>query len=255
MAPILKTSELSLHFGGVAALNLVSLEVEDKQVRSIIGPNGAGKTTLINVITGRLAASTGSVYYQGRDITSKSVHDRVRMGLCRTFQITSIFMGLTVFENVRIAKQAHLGGSWRIFSNRAGLKEVNRQTNAILERLDLMDMAKVPARNLSHGDQRVLEVAIALAGEPKALLLDEPAAGMSPTETEQISALIKELAEDLAVVLVEHDMEVVMSISDRITVLHQGGIIAEGLPEEISQNPQVKDAYLGSEEWAPLVNV
>ena len=255
MAPILKTSELSRHFGGVAALNLVSLEVEDRQVRSIIGPNGAGKTTLINVITGRLPASMGSVYYQGKNITGKPVHERVRMGLCRTFQITSIFMGLSVFENVRIAKQAHLGGSWRIFSSRTGLKEVNRQTYAILERLDLMDLAEVPARNLAHGDQRVLEVAISLAGEPKALLLDEPAAGMSPPETEQISALIKDLAQDLAVVLVEHDMEVVMSISDRITVLHQGGIIAEGLPGEISQNPQVKDAYLGSEEWAPLVSV
>jgi len=252
---ILTTSELCRYFGGVAALNLVNLEVEDRQVRSIIGPNGAGKTTLINVITGRLAASRGSVYYQGREITHKSVHERVRIGICRTFQITSIFMGLTVFENVRIAKQSHLGGSWRVWSSRSGLSEVNRQTNAILERLDLLDLAQVPARHLAHGDQRVLEVAIALAGDPRVLLLDEPAAGMSPTETEQISLLIKALAKDLAVVLVEHDMEVVMSISDRITVLHQGGIIAEGPPQEISKNPQVKDAYLGSEEWAPLVRI
>jgi ABC-type branched-subunit amino acid transport system ATPase component len=206
-------------------------------------------------MTGRRAASAGSVHYQGQEITHKSVHDRVRMGICRTFQITSIFMGLTAFENVRVAKKSHLGGSWRILSPRNSLSEVSRQAYALLERLDLLDLAQVPARHLAHGDQRVLEVAIALAGEPKVLLLDEPAAGLSPAETEQISLLITDLAKSLAVVLVEHDMEVVMSISDKITVLHQGGIIAEGPPQEISQNPQVKDAYLGSEEWAPLVRI
>ncbi len=253
MAPILSTRELSRHFGGVAALNLVTLDIEDKQVRSIIGPNGAGKTTLINVITGRLEASAGQVIYQGRDITRKPVHERVRLGLCRTFQITSIFMGLTVFENVRIARQAHLGGSLKVFTPRHGLKRVNQDTERILERVGLTDVAYQTASNLAHGDQRVLEVALALAGDPKVILLDEPAAGMSPTETDEISRLIRDLASEMAVVLVEHDMEVVMSISDTITVLHQGGVIAEGDPEEISQNQEVKDAYLGSEKWAPLV--
>ncbi len=253
MAPILSTRDLSRHFGGVAALNLVSLDIEDKQVRSIIGPNGAGKTTLINVITGRLEASGGKVIYQGQDITHKPVHERVRLGLCRTFQITSIFMGLTVFENVRIARQAHLGGSLKVFTPRHGLKRVNEDTERIIERVGLTDVAHQTASSLAHGDQRVLEVALALAGDPKVILLDEPAAGMSPAETEEISRLIRDLADEMAVVLVEHDMEVVMSISDTITVLHQGGVIAEGKPEEISQNQEVKDAYLGSEKWAPLM--
>jgi branched-chain amino acid transport system ATP-binding protein len=255
MPPILTTKELSRYFGGVAAVNLVSLEVEDNKVHSIIGPNGAGKTTLINVITGRLEASSGSVHYLDKDITHRQVHERVRLGICRTFQITSIFMGLTVYENVRIAKQTHQGGSLKVMSSRRSLKEVNQKTEAILERVGLTDVASTPAKNLAHGDQRLLEVAMALAGDPKVILLDEPAAGLSPTETDEISVLIKDLSQEMSVVLVEHDMEVVMSISDKITVLHQGGIIAEGLPAEISANQQVKDAYLGDEEWAPLVKV
>jgi ABC-type branched-subunit amino acid transport system ATPase component len=253
---ILSTHDLSRHFGGVAALNLVSLDIVDKQVHSIIGPNGAGKTTLINVITGLLEASGGKVVYQDKDITTRPIHDRVKMGLCRTFQITSIFMGLTVHENIRIAKQAQAGGSLRVLSRRENLKEVSQATEDIIRRVGLEDVADVPANCLAHGDQRVLEVAIALAGNPKLVLLDEPAAGMSPTETDQVSELIKSLGQEMAVVLVEHDMEVVMTISDRVTVLHQGGIIADGSPEEISNNEQVKAAYLGTEDsWAPLIDL
>jgi ABC-type branched-subunit amino acid transport system ATPase component len=253
---ILSTRDLSRHFGGVAALNLVSLDIVDKKVHSIIGPNGAGKTTLINVITGLLDASGGKVVYLDKDVTSRPVHDRVKMGLCRTFQITSIFMGLTVHENIRIAKQAQAGGSLRVFSSRQSLKDVNQATEDIIRRVGLEDVADVPAKNLAHGDQRVLEVAIALASNPKIVLLDEPAAGMSPTETDQVSELILSLGEEMAVVLVEHDMEVVMSISDRVTVLHQGGIIADSSPEEISENEEVKKAYLGTEEnWAPLIDL
>jgi len=255
MSNILSTHDLTRNFGGVAALNLVNLDISDKQVHSIIGPNGAGKTTLINVITGRLDASGGSVIYQGKDITNRPVHERVRLGLSRTFQITSIFMGLSVRENVRIAKQSQAGGNLRIFSHRNKLKQVNQATEAIIERVGLGDVAGVPAKNLAHGDQRVLEVAIALAGNPKLILLDEPAAGMSPTETDQISELISSLGQEMSVLLVEHDMEVVMSISHRVTVLHQGGIIADGTPGEISENDEVKRAYLGTEKWAPLVNL
>ena len=256
MDTILSTHDLSRHFGGVAALNLVSLDLNDKQVHSIIGPNGAGKTTLINVITGLLEASGGKVVYHGNDITNRPVHDRVKLGLCRTFQITSIFMGLSVHENIRIAKQAQAGGSLRVFSKRQSLKDVNEATEKIIERVGLEDVVDVPANCLAHGDQRVLEVAIALASNPKMVLLDEPAAGMSPTETDQVSELIKSLGQEMAVVLVEHDMEVVMSISDRVTVLHQGGIIADGTPEEISEDEQVKRAYLGTEDtWAPLIDL
>ena len=247
MSVILQTKNLYRHFRGVLATNDISAEFKDRQLKSIIGPNGAGKTTFINVITGRLPASSGRVIYQGQDVTNRPAHELVKLGICRTFQITSIFLGLSVFENVRIAAQAKKGGSHRVFSSKRSLGNVNEAAWAILERLDLREMAEVPARNLAHGDQRLLEVAMALAGEPKILFLDEPTAGMSPAETEQIARLIKALTDTISVVLVEHDMDVVMAISDEILVLHQGNIIGEGPPEAIQQNDAVKEAYLGRE--------
>jgi ABC-type branched-subunit amino acid transport system ATPase component len=247
MTVILQTQNLYRYFRGVMATNDINAEFKDRQLKSIIGPNGAGKTTLINVITGRLPASSGRVIYQGRDVTNKPAHELVKLGLCRTFQITSIFLGLSVFENVRIATQAKKGGSYRIFSSKRSLGDVNEAAWAILESLDLQEMAEVPARNLAHGDQRLLEVAMALAGGPKILFLDEPTAGMSPAETEQIAQLIKALTDRISVVLVEHDMDVVMAISDEILVLHQGNIIGEGPPEAIQRNEAVKEAYLGRE--------
>ncbi len=242
---ILHTEQLYRHFGGVVATNGVNIEFKKDRLKSIIGPNGAGKTTLINVITGRLPASSGAIVFQGRDVTDQPAHRLTRLGICRTFQITSIFMGLTVFENVRISKQMKRGGSFRIFSRKESLKQVNAKTWEILERLDLKEKAHVPSSNLAHGDQRLLEVAMALASEPKILFLDEPTAGMSPAETEHIAELIKDLSKGISVALVEHDMDVVMSISDEISVLHQGTIIAEGPPAEIQSNQGVKEAYLG----------
>jgi len=248
MAEILRADGLTRRFGGVTAVDGVSVAFEAKQLRSIIGSNGAGKTTLFNVLTGRLPASAGRVLFEGRDITNWPPHQIVRLGISRTFQQSSMFAGLTVFENVRIAVQARVGGSGRIFSSMVTLTGVNEKTWAILDQLGLAGHAQVPARALSHGDQRVLEVGIAVAGEPKILLLDEPTAGMSPSETERTAQLIRRLADEIAVVLVEHDMEVVMSISDRISVMHQGRIIAEGDPEEIQRNEQVREAYLGKED-------
>lgn len=248
MKEFLCTEDLCRHFGGVLATNRVCITIDESGLRSIIGPNGAGKTTFINVVTGRIPASSGKVNFKGRDITNKPTHQLVSLGICRTFQITSIFLNLSVFENVRIAKQARIGGSLRIFSNRQSLKQVSEETWAILERLGLQDLASQPAKNLAHGDQRILEVAIALAGSPKILFLDEPTAGMSPKETRHISELIRNLADEISVVLVEHDMDLVMSISDSISVLHYGSIIAEGKPEEIKNNPLVREAYLGKEE-------
>lgn len=245
MTTVLSTKGLHKHFGGVLAVNDVNAEFKANRLQSIIGPNGAGKTTFINVITGRLPASSGAVLFGNQDITNEPAHRLVRLGICRTFQITSIFMGLPVLENVRIAAQSNLGGSLKVFSKRASLKDVSTKTWEILDRLDLKDKADTPASNLAHGDQRLLEVAMALAGDPKILFLDEPTAGMSPAETEHVAQLIKGLTNTIAVVLVEHDMDVVMSISDEITVFNQGSVIAEGPPREIQDNDLVKEAYLG----------
>jgi branched-chain amino acid transport system ATP-binding protein len=248
MEAFLCTEDLCRHFGGVMATNCVCINIEENGLRSVIGPNGAGKTTFINIVTGRIPASSGKVFFQGKDITNKPTHELVKMGICRTFQITSIFQKLSVFENVRIAKQARLGGTLRIFSTKKSLRKVTEETWAILERLGLQDLAHQPAKNLAYGDQRVLEVAIALAGDPNILFLDEPTAGMSPAETKHISKLIKGLSEEISIVLVEHDMDMVMSVSDKISVLQYGSIIAEGKPEEIKSNPLVREAYLGKEQ-------
>ena len=248
MEAFLCTEDLCRHFGGVLATNCVCINIEESGLRSVIGPNGAGKTTFINIVTGRIPASSGKVFFQGKDITNKPTHELVKMGICRTFQITSIFQKLSVFENVRIAKQARLGGTLRIFSTKKSLRKVTEETWAILERLGLQDLAHQPAKNLAYGDQRVLEVAIALAGDPNILFLDEPTAGMSPAETRHISKLIKGLSEEISIVLVEHDMDMVMSVSDKISVLQYGSIIAEGKPEEIKSNPLVREAYLGKDQ-------
>jgi len=248
MESFLCTEDLCRHFGGVLATDCVCMDIRNNGLLSIIGPNGAGKTTFINVVTGRLPASSGKVLFQGRDITNKPTHQLVKMGICRTFQITSVFQDLSVFENVRIARQARKGGSLKIFSQKKNLKAVTRETWEILERLGLKDLAADPAKNMAYGDQRVLEVAIAMAGNPKILFLDEPTAGMSPAETRHIAELIRGLADDISIVLVEHDMDLVMSISDRISVLHYGSIIAEGEPGEIRNNSLVREAYLGKEE-------
>jgi branched-chain amino acid transport system ATP-binding protein len=245
---ILTIQNLYRHFGGVAAINGVNLAFSENELRSIIGPNGAGKTTLFNVITGKLSANSGQIVFRGQDITNRPPHEVVRLGICRTFQKSSIFPGLTVLENVRIARQIRVGGSRRIFAARDSLKTVQEETQAILERLGLRDKGKMLASSLSHGDQRLMEIGVALAGAPRLLLLDEPTAGMSPRETEQTMHLIRQLAKDVAVILVEHDMEVVMTISDKISVMHQGAIIAEGNPDEIQRNDQVREAYLGKED-------
>ncbi len=248
MAELLCTENLCRSFGGVMATNRVCFSVDNQGLTSIIGPNGAGKTTFINIVTGKIGASSGKIFFKGQEITNKPTHELVKMGICRTFQINSIFENLSVFENLRIARQAKDGGSLRIFSSKQNLKAVTEKTWALVEHLGLKDLAARPAKNLAYGDQRVLEVAIALAGDPKILFLDEPTAGMSPAETRQISKLIQELATEICVVLVEHDMDLVMSISDKITVLQYGCTIAEGTPEEIRNNQQVREAYLGKEE-------
>jgi branched-chain amino acid transport system ATP-binding protein len=248
MGTILRTEKLNRHFGGIRAVNDATITVEERTVKAVIGPNGAGKTTLFNVVTGRLPATSGNVFFQEEDISNRPVHELVRLGICRTFQINSLFLGSTVFENVRIARQVHSGQSHKIFSRRESLTEVNDSTLHILEQVALQDRARELASTLSYGDQRSLEVAIALAGEPRILLLDEPTAGMSQGETDRIIRLIEKLVEQITIVLIEHDVEMVLSISDSISVLHQGTVIAEGSPDEIRKNRLVREAYLGEEE-------
>ncbi|HSR11442.1 MAG TPA: ABC transporter ATP-binding protein [Thermodesulfobacteriota bacterium] len=245
---ILTIRNLHRHFGGVAAINGVNLDFAERELRSIIGPNGAGKTTLFNVITGKISAHSGSIVFHDRDITNRPPHEIVQAGICRTFQKSSFFPGLTTLENVRISRQTRLGGSHRFFTSRESLRGAREESLAILERLGLADKAGMPASNLSHGDQRLMEIGVALAGSPRLLLLDEPTAGMSPRETERTVCLVRDFAREVPVILVEHDMEVVMAISDQISVMHQGRIIAEGAPEEIKRNDQVREAYLGTED-------
>jgi branched-chain amino acid transport system ATP-binding protein len=247
MNSILNTKQLSKNFGGILALSNVNLKIKKNELKSLIGPNGAGKTTLFNVITGRIEPSSGQIYFLGKDITDLPIHQRSKLGICRTFQINSLFLGSTVFENVRIAKQAQKGGSNKIFSQVVDLQDINNETKNILENLGIIEKANQPVNALSYGDQRLLEIGIALAGDPKVLLLDEPVAGMSTVESKRVINLIREIAKNVTVVLVEHDMEVVMSISDSISVLHQGAIIAEGTPKEICNDKVVQKAYLGEE--------
>lgn len=245
MSVILQTKDLCKAFGGVQAVSLANINVMERQLKAVIGPNGAGKTTLYNVLTGLYPPTSGEIFFMGQNITHLRTHEIVKLGICRTFQINSLFVGASAFENIRIASQIKNGGSYRVLSNRNSLKTVNEKAWATLEKVGLRDKAKHLANELSYGEQRALEVGIALAGEPKVLLLDEPTAGMSEGETKRIARMIKDLAKDITIVLVEHDVEMVMSISDSISVMNRGEIIAEGTPEEVRQNELVKKAYLG----------
>jgi branched-chain amino acid transport system ATP-binding protein len=247
-----KTEHLSRTFAGFRAVNDVSIEIPLGGVRTIIGPNGAGKTTLFNLLSGLLPPSAGRLWFDGRDITGLRPHERARLGIARSFQITNIFARLSVFENVRLAAQAVYDGSANFFFPGQRMGDLEALTLNILAQIGLDAVAAVRAENLSHGDQRRLEIGLVLARNPRVLLLDEPLAGMSPTETQATVALITRIAhpgdgsaDGRTVLLVEHDMDVVMAISDTITVMQTGGILAVGTPEEIRANEAVRRAYLG----------
>jgi branched-chain amino acid transport system ATP-binding protein len=241
--PVLRTEHLTRHYGGVRALTDVDFRVEPGKLHAVIGPNGAGKSTLFNVITGRVPPTDGRIWYRGREITRLSQPAVARLGIARSYQITTIFQNLTVFENVRIAAQSgrtHVN----FWQPAASLRSVTARAENVLEMTGLQGKRDVLAHQLSHGEQRHLDMAIALACDPGLLLLDEPTAGMSPMETEQTMHLIRELGRQVSIVLVEHKMNVIMEISDRITVLHFGRILAEGTPEEVRSNRQVQEVYL-----------
>jgi ABC-type branched-subunit amino acid transport system ATPase component/ABC-type branched-subunit amino acid transport system permease subunit len=240
---LLESRGLCKTFGGLTAVNRIDFQVRAGELRSVIGPNGAGKTTFFNLLTGVLPPSAGRILFKGRDITGLPAHAVSRLGIARSYQVTNIFGDLTVFENVRIAAQSRVT-HYRFWGNADSLAAVNARAEEILRHLGLAPKRHARASELSHGEQRYLEIGIALATDPDFLLLDEPTAGMSPDETQRTAAFVRRLAGRVTIVVVEHDMEVVMGISDRITVLNYGEILAEGSPAEIRENADVRRVYL-----------
>ena len=248
--PLLELRGLRKQFGALAVTDDVSLAVLPGEIHAVIGPNGAGKTTLIHQISGTLAPDSGQVVFAGQDVTRLPFHRRVRAGLARSFQITCIVPGFTALENVALAAQAREGSSFRFFRPAAFDARVNRAARAALEEMGLGPRAQVPAGALSHGEKRQLELAIALATRPRLLLLDEPLAGAGPEETERLVALLRGLKRRYAILLVEHDMQAVFALADRISVLVYGRVIATDAPAAIRADPAVRAAYLGEDEVA-----
>lgn len=242
---IIKTKSLTKKFGGLVAVNNVDLTIEENRLTSIIGPNGAGKTTFFNLLTGLMQPDGGKIYYKGEDITGSPPHKIVKEGIARSFQLLNIFNELSLFENIRIAVQAEKGHGLEMLSFINSLNEVNERSLEIIKTIGLEGKENITAKNLSYGDRRILEIGIALASNPRLLLLDEPTSGLASRETGKMADFIQNLAKDLTIVVIEHDMSIVLSISDHIAVLHQGKVIAEGTPDQIKQNDEVQEAYLG----------
>ena len=249
---MLRTEGLTKRFGGIVATDNVDFELESDELCSLIGPNGAGKTTFFNLLTGALEPTEGRIEFNGEDITEASPQETASLGIHRSFQITNIFPTTTVLENIRIAAQAKSKKSLHLWRNFAAYDEFQEEAHQILERVGLDDRAGELAQSLSHGEKRKLEVGIALAGDPDVLLLDEPNAGVSSESVGEIIDLIEDVSQDHAVLLVEHNMDIVMTVSDRIVVLNQGAVIADGPPEEIQDDPNVQEAYLGGYEEGQL---
>jgi branched-chain amino acid transport system ATP-binding protein len=247
---LLETLGLSKNFGALQAVSDVSLKVEEQTIHSIIGPNGAGKTTLFNMLAGVFPPSSGKIVFKGEEISGLKVYERSLRGIGRSYQVTSIFPELTVRENVRLAVQSRTDRNFSLFRSAGGLKGVEEKTTRLLEEVGLADMAASKAGAVAYGYQRSLEIGIALATEPKLLLLDEPTSGMPPDEARRMMHLIKKISQGLTIVLIEHHMAIVMSISDRITVLQQGRVIAEGNPDGIQKDEKVRRAYLGGLQHA-----
>ncbi len=248
MELLLETKNLRKEFGGLVAVDDVSIQVGAHTLHSIIGPNGAGKTTLFNLLSGVFPPTRGQVWFKGRDITHTPPHRMAHLGIGRSFQITNIFPNLSVLENIRLSAQAMGKDNFRLFTRADDLKKYTEQAAHVIAQVGLSGKEAMPARALPHGDKRKLELGIMLASGPELLLLDEPTAGMS---SEQVPALLEIIRAILAqgnktIILVEHRMDMVMSISDRITVMHLGNVLAEGTPQEISANRMVQSAYLGA---------
>src|ERR1700688_561241 len=245
--PLLCVEGLVRRFGGIVATDNVSLDVARGELHAIIGPNGAGKTTLISQLTGQLLPHAGTIRLAGADITDVPAYRRSALGLARSFQITSLLLDFTAADNVALAAQAHDGHSFRFWGNARKESRLRNVARAALERVGLASRADTLVSKLSHGEQRELELAVALATSPQVLLLDEPMAGLGTTESARMVKLLQELRREVTIVLVEHDMDAVFALADRITVLVYGRVIASGVPAAIRQNQEVKRAYLGDQ--------
>jgi branched-chain amino acid transport system ATP-binding protein len=245
---MLEVRGLSKSFGGFRAVNQATLDVREGEIVAVIGPNGAGKTTLFNLVTGLLKPDEGRILFKGQEITGLAAHQTCKKGITRSFQVVNIFSRLTVFENVRISVLSQQGKTYNWFTPSRSL--VQKETGDILESVGLLGKKESVCGALSHGDQKVLEIAIALAGKPELLILDEPTAGMSPEETARCIDLIRRLSQDLGLTILfcEHDMELVFAIAHKIMVMVRGATIVQGLPDEVRCNQQVQDAYLGGSD-------
>jgi branched-chain amino acid transport system ATP-binding protein len=244
--PLLAIEGLTKRFGGVIASDAITLDVPVGELHAIIGPNGAGKTTLIGELTGEIAPDAGRIRFDGRDITALPVWRRSALGLARSFQITSLFADFTALDNVALAVQAHSGHSFRFWRDARAEPELREPARAALARVGLAERADVLVSRLSHGEHRQLEIAMALATSPRMLLLDEPMAGMGPEESARMVRTLHDLKQDLTILLIEHDMEAVFALADRITVLVYGRMIASGPPAAIRADAEVRKAYLGA---------
>ena len=241
----LDVQALSKNFGGLRAIRDVSLEIEEGERRAIIGPNGAGKTTLFHLISGFLFPSSGHISLFGREVTNLQAHQRAALGMARTFQVTNLFQKLTLFENILLGVQAIKRARFCFYRPVRSFREIIHETERLLKEWNLWEKKDVLLKNLSYGEQRQIEVIMALATKPRLLLLDEPTAGLSPAETALVTSIIKGLPREITTILIEHDMDVAFEIAEKITVLHFGSILAEGSLEQIKGNPKVTEIYLG----------
>jgi len=244
---LLQVKDLVKNFGALRATDHVTLDVLPGEVHALIGPNGAGKTSLVAQLSGHLLSDSGQIVFEGQDVTALPTHERVHRGLARSFQITRLFKSFTVLDNVALSVQARSGNSFSFWRPVRSEKALTDAAMVVLQELGLQDRAHDPASELSHGEQRILELGLAVATQPKLLLLDEPMAGAGPVESERILYLIQKLRAQVAILLIEHDMDAVFRLADRISVLVNGAVIATGTPEAIRHNPQVIAAYLGEE--------
>lgn len=247
MTALLELRNLFKHFGGLTVTNNCDFEVQSGEIHALIGPNGAGKTTLINQISGALAPDGGNIYFDGRDITGLPMYQRVHLGLARTYQITNIFLKNTVLDNLALSVQAQSGTSFRFWKAVRDEQNLFIQAEVIAEQVGLENRLHSIAGELSHGEQRQLEVGLALASNARLLLLDEPMAGMGSEEAQHMIDLIRTVNQDVTILLIEHDMNAIFQLADRISVLLYGNIIATGTPEDIRANPEVQKAYLGDD--------